>query len=108
MSEAARDRPLIPLQRCPYCHEDVARGVEVATYKDCHALHHRECFDEAAGCAACTQRERPPTPGKVGEFEVVEDEPPPAEAPAVRPRRPRPAPAPPPPRAGMHPLAKGL
>ncbi len=39
--------------RCPFCHEEVQRGVEPAVCVACHALHHTECMAEHGACAAC-------------------------------------------------------
>lgn len=54
MTEARdRERPVVPLPRCPYCHEDVARGESIQVCAVCHAFHHGACWSELGGCAAC-------------------------------------------------------
>src|SRR4051812_12675569 len=55
MTEAAREneRPHIAAPRCPYCHEDVARGEPLQVCATCHAFHHRSCWGELGGCSAC-------------------------------------------------------
>ena len=42
-----------PASRCPYCHDEIALGVEPATCPFCHAAHHTECVLEHGACAAC-------------------------------------------------------
>lgn len=43
-------------QRCPYCHDDVARTMQAVACTRCGSVHHRECFDERGACSifACT------------------------------------------------------
>ncbi len=39
--------------RCPFCHDEIAHGVEPLVCPQCHALHHRECLVEPGRCATC-------------------------------------------------------
>ncbi|MBI3726020.1 hypothetical protein HY251_18990 [bacterium] len=61
------ERPLVPLPRCPYCHEDVAHGDSLSVCRECHAFHHKECFRECRGCASCGQKNvwKPNVPGPI-------------------------------------------
>lgn len=43
----------VPRTRCPYCHAEIALGVEPIVCAACHALHHRECLIEHGACSAC-------------------------------------------------------
>ncbi len=38
-------------QRCPYCHDDVARSAAAVACLGCGSLHHRECFEERGACS---------------------------------------------------------
>jgi hypothetical protein len=58
----------VPAARCPYCHEDVARGRPAYVCPECHALHHKPCAREADECASCGEPiriERPREPALV-------------------------------------------
>jgi hypothetical protein len=57
MQHASERARLIPLPRCPYCHEDVSRGaLDLKVCAQCHAFQHDACWVEARGCAACGDR----------------------------------------------------
>jgi hypothetical protein len=38
-------------QRCPYCKGGVLSGERLEACLECQTVHHRECLDEARGCA---------------------------------------------------------
>lgn len=52
-AERPADAIRIAAARCPFCHEEVQRGVEPAVCVACHALHHVECMAEHGACSAC-------------------------------------------------------
>jgi len=51
-----------PVNRCPFCHDDVQTEEAVAC-RDCLARHHTSCWDEGAGCSSCSGTVRLETPG---------------------------------------------
>jgi hypothetical protein len=55
--QARPERPALDIRvaktRCPYCHDEIAHGVEPLVCPQCHALHHAECLVEPGRCAAC-------------------------------------------------------
>jgi hypothetical protein len=40
-----------PGQRCPYCHDDVARTSAAVACTTCFSVHHRDCFAERGSCS---------------------------------------------------------
>jgi hypothetical protein len=52
-AERPADAVRVSGARCPFCHEEVRRGVEPAVCVACHALHHLECMAEHGACSAC-------------------------------------------------------
>ncbi len=52
-AERPADAVRVSAARCPFCHEEVQRGVEPAVCVACHALHHVECMAEHGACSAC-------------------------------------------------------
>lgn len=51
--QRARDKSIdLGRDRCPFCHDDVARDEAVAC-QDCLARHHPACWDEGTRCASC-------------------------------------------------------
>lgn len=52
-AERPADAVRVSAARCPFCHEEVQRGVEPAVCVACHALHHTECMAEHGACSAC-------------------------------------------------------
>jgi len=49
----------VPGPRCPFCHEEVPRGLRPEVCAACHALHHPECLAEHGACAGCGTPARP-------------------------------------------------
>lgn len=47
--------------RCPYCHDDIQRGIHPKVCPNCHALHHLACWGEHGSCSAC---------GSIGTFQI--------------------------------------
>lgn len=51
-----KKQPTISIKksRCPYCHDEVEKGVRPEICPGCHALHHKECWDEHNHkCSSC-------------------------------------------------------
>lgn len=51
--EGVQDRIKVDRPRCPFCHDDVERGADVAVCRDCDAKHHEECWPVDGRCGAC-------------------------------------------------------
>lgn len=51
--EAVEGRIRLERPRCPFCHDDVDRGEDVAVCRDCDAKHHADCWPVGGRCGAC-------------------------------------------------------
>jgi hypothetical protein len=44
---------LLQHPRCPYCHDEIAKGERPEVCAECHALHHADCYQTHGACSAC-------------------------------------------------------
>jgi hypothetical protein len=50
---AERDDVQLTVNRCPFCHTNVAQDTAQVVCKGCLARHHTACWDESHECSAC-------------------------------------------------------
>ena len=78
--EAARPlRVEVERPRCPYCHDPIEASARKTGCETCMAWHHRECWEEHAGCSACAGTVRLATSPTATELQKL-----PAPAPTER------------------------